>query len=91
MDPSVMSNCCPSTLLLGLSCVALGLPLAIASAAALVPVALVGGYVGLALGAYGTVLAAPLLPFLLPLVLVPLAPLGCGCGCHQMAPFQWRY
>jgi len=90
VDPSVLSNVDPSTLIMGLSIACLGVPLAVASAVASAPAALVCGYVGLACGVYGTVLAAPLLPFLLPLVLVPLVPVGCGCGGHQM-PFQWRY
>lgn len=91
MDPSVISNVDPSTvysLLTGIAIAAIGVPLAIASAAALAPVALVGGYVGFCAAAYGTALAAPLLPFLYPLVLVPLV--GCGCG-HQIPAFQWRY
>ena len=71
---------------MGLSIACLGVSLAIASCVALAPVALVCGYVGLGLGVYGTVLCAPLLPCLLPLVLVPLAPLG--CGCHQILPFR---
>jgi hypothetical protein len=95
MDPSCMPNIDPCTLIMGLSIAALGAPLALAAAVALAPCALVGGYVGLGLALYGGVLCAPLLPFLLPLALVPLvglAPLACGCGCHQhIAPFQWRY
>ena len=90
MDPTVMPID-PSTLIIGLSLACLGAPLAIASCCALAPVALVGGYVGLGLGVYGTVLCAPLLPCLLPLLVVPLAPLmPLGHGCHQI-PFQWRY
>lgn len=91
MDPSVISSCDPCTLVLGLSLACLGVPVAIASAAALAPVALVSGYVGFCCAAYGTALAAPLVPCLLPLALVPVVPLGCGCGCHQIASFQWRY
>jgi len=90
VDPSVLSNVDPSTfypLIMGLSIACLGVPLAVASAVASAPAALVGGYVCLGLGVYGTVLTAPLLPFLLPLVLVPLVPVGCG----QIPPFQWRY
>jgi hypothetical protein len=92
MDPSCMPNIDPCTLIMGLSIAALGVPLAVASAIALAPLALVGGYVGLGCALYGGVLAAPLLPFLLPLAVLPLVPCACGGGCHQgIAPFQWRY
>jgi hypothetical protein len=89
MDPTAVMSCDPCTLIMGLSLACLGAPLALASCCALAPAALVCGYVGLGLGVYGTVLCAPLLPCLLPLLVVPLAPIV-GCGCHQ-APFQWRY
>jgi hypothetical protein len=94
MDPSCCSNIDPTTLLMGLSIAALGVPIAVASAIALAPVALVGGYVGLGCALYGGILIAPFLPFLLPLAVLPLvglAPLACGCGHQGIAPFQWRY
>jgi hypothetical protein len=92
VDPSCMPNIDPCTLLMGLSIAALSVPIAVASAIVLAPCALVGGYVGLGCALYGGVLIAPFLPFLLPLAVLPLVPLACGCGCHQgIAPFQWRY
>jgi len=95
MDPSCCTNIDPCTLIMGLSIAALGAPLALATAVALAPCALVAGYVGLGCALYGGVLAAPFLPFLLPLAVLPLvglAPLACGGCCHQsIAPFQWRY
>lgn len=93
MDPSVISNVDPSTvvsLIAGLTIACLGAPLALASAACIAPAALVCGYVGCAAGAYCTALTAPLVPCLLPLGLIPLVHAGLGCGGNQTV-FQWRY